>query len=292
MIPTQFPKQLEQQWIKFQFDIAGLRGVLGPMYQAAVDARRAHTFHYGDQPGTRIVRAMMQAAPGEPNGVPDGHAIMTGATYGARVTSVMAASLILMTFDTAIQEFAGRLGAALGANMNSGDLTSGASNDLSERSSTLIWAAANNIRHVEEWNRTAMAYRSPLTQGDRRLREMQNRSMEPLARVIGCALPIVDNVAFEVFQLLTEGPPLQGSYDRLELHVLRIGQDLVTRAGLTNAQIGVTITETLPSETIATIRAEDLTISDGVAKTASSLPDTERLANLRPALEPLGEPEG
>lgn len=276
------PKRLEQLWIRFQFDIAGVRGVLGPMYQAAVDARRAHTFHVGSQPQTKALRAIMTATPGEPNGVPDGYAIMTGLTYGARVASVSTASVVIMTLDTAIQGFAGQLTAGQGANMLAGDLIFNASGNASERASTLIWATANNARHVDEWFRTAFAYKDPRSKEDIRLREMQNRSMEPLAHVLGCELPITDNVAFEIMQLLSEFAPNQGSYDRIELHALRIGQDLIHRTGLTNAPIGVTIKDALRPEVLVSVAPEDLIVSDGIARTASSLPTTERLAELTP----------
>jgi hypothetical protein len=226
-------KQLEQLWIKYQFNIAGLRGTLGPLFNVAFHARQAHTFNIGEGPETRAVHATMGPSPGEPNGIPDGHAVMTGPTYGARAASVMAASTILMTFDSAIQELATRLGSGRGANMQVGDRIANLARTLSEPASTLIWAAVNNIRHVDEWHASAATYSDPRSQGDIDLRERQNRSMVPLANVLGCKLPITDNIAFEVLQLLAELPNDQGSYDRVELHVLRIGQDAVQRAGLT-----------------------------------------------------------
>lgn len=56
--------------------------------------------------------------------------------------------------------------------------------------------------------------------------------MVSLTRVFGCPLPITENVAFEAFQVLTEESEERGSFDRMELHLLRIGQDLIHRAGL------------------------------------------------------------
>jgi hypothetical protein len=186
-------KQLEQLWIKYQFDIAGLRGALGPLFNVAFHARQAHTFNIGEGPETRAVHATMGPSPGEPNGIPDGHAVMTGPTYGARAASVMAASTILMTFDSAIQELATRLGSGRGANMQAGDRIANMARTLSEPASTLVWAAVNNIRHVDEWHASAATYSDPRSQGDIDLRERQNRSMVPLANVLGCKLPITDN---------------------------------------------------------------------------------------------------
>ena len=93
------PKQLEQAWIKFQFDIAAVRGTFGPMYQASFEARKAHTFYVGAQPETRLVGAVMGPTGGEPNGVPDGHAIMSGGSYGARFASTSTAQVVLIAAD-------------------------------------------------------------------------------------------------------------------------------------------------------------------------------------------------
>jgi hypothetical protein len=115
--------------------------------------------------------------------------------------------------------------------------------------------------------------------------------MEPIERVLGCGLPITENVAFEVFLLLTEYDDGQGSYDRLELHVLRIGQDLVRRAGLTSAPIGVVVREVLTAEQVKHVPSERLVMSDGIARTASSLPTTDRLGELHPISESLSTDE-
>ncbi len=285
------PRKLEQLWITYQFNIAGLRGSLGPLFNVAFHARQAHTFYVGTQPETKVVRATMDPTKGEPNGVPDGHAVMTGSTYGARTASVMAASTILMTFDSAIQELASQLGSGRGDNMQAGEPISNLAKTLSEPASTLIWASVNNVRHVDEWHRSAASYCDPRSQGDIDRRERQNRSMVPLSNVLGCELPVTDNVAFDVLQLLAEHSTGPGSYDRVELHVLRIGQDVVRRAGLTGAPIGVTIQGTMPSEVLDKLPPENVTISDGVARTASSL-DTERILNVKPAQEtPLPQTE-
>jgi hypothetical protein len=158
-------EHLERLWIRFQFDVAGIRGVMGPLYQAAMTARRHHTFYPGDQPEQKFVRAEMRTTPDVPNGVPDGHALSSGDVYGARVASVASASTILITFDTAIQEFAGYLRAGKGANMQAGDRIYDASRSHSEAASTLIWAGANNVRHVDEWHRSAEAYANPVRRG-------------------------------------------------------------------------------------------------------------------------------
>jgi len=283
-------KELEQAWIGFQFDIAGIRGTLGPMYQVSIDARRAHTFYVGSEPEGVLLRAVMGPTPGEPNGIPDGNSQMSGGTYGARAASVAAAEVIIMTLNGAIQKFAIDLGGGQGANINAGDFIFDKTGTKKERASTLVWAASNNIRHVDEWYRYADAYKAPTSKKDNDRRTQQNQSMEPLANVLGCALPITDNIAFEVLQLLTEFEQDKGSFDRLELHVLRIGQDLIQQAGLTPAPIGVTILGTASPADIAKFSPEDVTISDGIGRTASSLPDTERIVNLKPTTEPPPEP--
>jgi len=275
-------KQLEQLWINFQFEIAAARGTFGPMYQASVDARKAHTFYVGTQPEALMLRSVMEPTSDQPNGVPDGHALASGGTFGARFASVATAQVIIIALDSVIQEFARRLGAGQGSNMHAGDLIWNKQKDKSERASTLIWAAANNVRHVDEWFAFAATYRRPTSQEDIRMRDRQNRSMEPLANVLGVALPITENVSYEVFQLLTEVSDDKGTYDGLERHMLRIGQDLIHRAGLTGAPIGVKVLETVPSERIASIRPEDIIISDGMGRTASSLA-TDRLLDVTPA---------
>ncbi|HEV2738949.1 MAG TPA: hypothetical protein VGU66_10255, partial [Candidatus Elarobacter sp.] len=279
-------QQLEQQWVTFQFDVAGLRGAIGPLYQVTANARRSHTFYPGQAPDPRVVRAVMGPTPGERNGVPDASLITSGGTYVARILSVVAAGVILIFLDTAIQDFARRIGQPTGKDMQSGDDIPTTTGRLPEKASTIIWAAANSVRHVDEWFATADAYRNALSRDDVRLRDRQNSSMQPLAAVLGCALPITENVAFEVFQVLTEVDETSGTFDRLERHVLRVGQELIQRAGLANAPIGVTITEICSLDAIATEPSQNVMMSDGVARAASSLPDTGRLGSVRPLKGP------
>jgi hypothetical protein len=68
----------------------------------------------------------------------------------------------------------------------------------------------------------------------------------------------------------------------MELHLLRIGQDLAHRAGLLNAPIGVTVTERLPLDVVLVQFPQNYVDSDGFGRAASSLPDTGRLGNVRP----------
>lgn len=276
---------LERAWISFQLDVAAMRGAIGPLYQAAVDARRHHTFYEGNGPEGSAVVAIMRPTPDVRNGVPDVQSITNGGSYVARLVSVMTASVILIYYDAAIQKLARELGEPTGSEMQAGDAfaTTGGTDPV--KASTLIWAGANNVRHVDEWFATAKSYSAPQTRREIALRETQNRSMEPLAAVLGCQLPITDNAAFEVLHLLTEVSPTEGRFDRLELHLLRIGQDLVHRAGLINAPIGVTIAGQKPYAALTDAERARLMISDGTARAASSLPDTGRLESVRP-IEP------
>jgi hypothetical protein len=100
---------------------------------------------------------------------------------------------------------------------------------------------------------------------------------------------IAGKVAFEIFQSLTEHSTDKGSYDRLELHSQRAGHNVVHRAGLPNAPIGVTIEDVLPLEALCTLPRSHVTMSDGVARMAASVPRTQRLSELTPAVRPTDE---
>jgi len=64
--------------------------------------------------------------------------------------------------------------------------------------------------------------------------------MRPIAATLGIELPVTENVTYETIHLLVTLNQHQGSYERLERHVLRVGQHLV--AGLVDAPIGVRVT--------------------------------------------------
>jgi len=66
--------------------------------------------------------------------------------------------------------------------------------------------------------------------------------MRPIAATLGIELPVTENVTYETIHLLVKLNQHQGSYERLERHVLRVGQDLVQSAGLVDAPIGVRVT--------------------------------------------------
>jgi hypothetical protein len=278
--------ELERAWIKFQLNVAAIRPTIGPLCNIAFEARRGHTFYPGAAPQDLGVRAVMMATPGERNGIPDAFNAATNGSYAARTISVVAASVILIWLDSAIQNLARDLNQPSAAEMLAGDDIAGEPGQAPVKASTLLWAAGNNVRHVDEWFATASSYKNPQSPDDNRLRQRQDRSMKPLAAVLGCSLPITENVAFEVFQVLTAESETQGSFDRLELHILRVGQDLVQRSGLTGAPIGVTVTETRHRDDLGEEDRRNIVISDGIARAASSLPDTGRLESVRPLLDP------
>jgi len=277
-------RSLERLWVRYQLDVAALRPALGPLYNAAGEGRRAHTFFVGQEPPDLGFSAAMGPTVEHPNGVPDIFAMITGGSYSGRIVSVAAASAILILLDSAIQEFARALRADSGADMDAGDDIAAA--DVATppvKASTFIWAGANNVRHIAEWSTSASTFLNPKTAEDRRLRERQENSMAPLAAVLGCGLPITENVAYEVFHYLVMLDETHGSFDRLERHVLCIGQDLAQRAGLAGAPIGVTLTEVVPTATIkAGYPPGDLLMSDGIARAASSIEVAHRVLNVRP----------
>jgi len=285
--------ELERVWISYQLDIAAIRSAIGPLYQIASNARRAHTFYPGQEPKPLVPRAIMGATAEEQNGIPDALFESIGSVYAARTLSVMAASILLIWFDSAIQTLARNLLQPNGEDMDAGDVIRVAVGQMPVKASTLIWAAANAVRHVDEWFANAEAFRNPQNAADHRLKRIQERSMFPLSVVFGIPLPITENVAFETFQVLTEETEERGTFDRMELHLLRIGQDLVRRAGLENTPIGVTVTEWLPLEVARAQFPGELTLSDGIGRAASSLADTGRLLNTRPSSDddPLNQPE-
>jgi hypothetical protein len=69
---------------------------------------------------------------------------------------------------------------------------------------------------------------------------------------------------------------------QLELHVLRIGQDLIQRSGLSSAPIGVTVTAYHDLASLKSIPAEDLVMTDGTMRAAGSLPDLSWLGQVGP----------
>lgn len=282
--------ELERVWVRYQLDIASIRSAIGPLYNLAANARRAHTFYPGQGPTPTVARALMGATVGAPNGVPDALSESVEGVFAARTLSVMTASILLIWFDSAIQEVARRLSQPRGLAMNAGDDMRVPAGQPAVKASTLIWAAANAVRHVDEWFATSSEYKNPQTAADHERKNMQDRSMIPLATVFGCPLPITENVAFEAFQLLAEESEERGSFNRMELHLLRIGQDLVHRAGLPNAPIGVTVTERLPLDVVLAHFPQHYTESDGIGRAASSLPDTGHLGNVRP-FDADGSPE-
>jgi hypothetical protein len=86
-------------------------------------------------------------------------------------------------------------------------------------------------------------------------------------------LPLTDHIAFEVLQLFSEDPTESGagSYDQIELHVFRIGQDLIQGAGLNDERLilGVRLTPGASSNYAvfkgpATLYAQK-TMPDGIA---------------------------
>lgn len=107
--------------------------------------------------------------------------------------------------------------------------------------------------------------------------------MEPLATVLGCSTPITENAAFEALQHLLAVSDTHGEYARLELHVLRIGKDLVQRSGLANAPIGVSVTGYHDASVLDSARPEDVVITDGTMRAASSLPGSPWLGKVGPA---------
>lgn len=284
--------RLEQVWVRFQLDVASLRPALGPLYNAAKYGRRAHTFFSDQEPEHKFPECKMGPTAHEPNGVPDLWNVSTGGSYAGRAISVASASTILQAFDTAIQALAHELGFASGANMSAGDDIPFTLSANPVKASTLIWAGANNVRHIEEWASTTAAFLNPRTADDRRLKSQQRRSMAPLAAVFSVKMPVVENVAFEVFGFLTKVSEEQGTYDRLELHVLRIGQDLIRRAGLDPAPIGVTLRRMLTKSEIAGTDPNRVTISDGIGRTASSVEDVGHAFNVRPLSDDSTEESG
>jgi hypothetical protein len=270
---------IERRWVLFQMNVAALRPALGPLFNVCGRGRRAHTFYRGQQPPELAARASMGPTDGEPNGIPDTFGVMSEGAYSGRIASVAAASTILLLLDTAIQEFARELGMPGGLTMNAGDDLPYIAGSGPVKASTLIWAGANNVRHIDEWFARSASFSNPRDQRDRIIRARQEASMRPIAGALGASLPVVENVAYEVVHLLTMVSDMQGTYDRVELHVLRIGQDLVHRAGLADAPIGVTVVDVVPRAEIGTA---NITISDGIARSASTIEDVAHLFNVRP----------
>lgn len=283
-------RELEQSWISFQFVIAACRPTLGPLYDAALKGRSMHTFYPDSAPRTLLVRAVEGITAGAPNGVPDAFFITTSGSYAARQTSVLAASAIILHLDSAIQKLAVDLGQANGLGMMAGEemLNSGES---PVKASTLIWAGANNVRHVDEWYEWRRSYTNPRTKVEREKREQHRRSMEPIAAVLGISTPITENAAFEVFQRLVAVNETRGEYDRLELHILKIGQELIARAGYLDPIIGVTVNEYVDAGERGLVPSEHLHVSDGVMRAASALPDSDRLGSVAPMSAVAHEPK-
>lgn len=150
------------------------------------------------------------------------------------------------------------------------------------KASTFLWAAANSIRHVDEWHEAKYAFEKPRNAAERGLRDKQRASIEPLAAVFGRAVPITENVAFEALQCRVATSESSGNYLQLELKALRIGQDLIQRSGLSSVPIGVTVTAYHDLASLKSIPAEDLVMTDGTMRAAASLPDLAWLGQVGP----------
>lgn len=274
-------KELEIAWVSFQLNVAASRPTLGPLYDLAFNARKLHTFEPQRAPRALLIQAVQGPTAGEPNGIPDALYIATSGTYAARSTSVLAASAILLHADSAIQKLAADLGQANGAAMLAGEELPD-SGSPAVKASTLIWAGANNVRHIDEWYAWRNTYLNPQTRAERDKREQHRRSMEPIAAVLGVPTPVTEIAAFEILQHLVALSDTKGEYDRLELHLLTIGQELVARAGYRNAIIGVTVNGYADARTLNQIPADQVNMSDGIMRAASSLPDSNRLGAVPP----------
>lgn len=274
-------KKLEQRWVTFQLEIAALRGPLGIMCDVAFNARREHTFFPGGEPEAKVAEAVMGATANEPNGIPDAFGDTSGGTYAARTLSVMAASVIILWLDAAIQKLARDLGQSVGASMLAGDNVPGPASPP-VKSSSFLWAAANSIRHIDEWHASKDAFQEPRNASEKALRDKQMASHESLAGVLGHNAPISENVAFEALQCLVATSESSGNYLQLERHVLRIGQDLVQRKGLAPAPIGVSVKRYHDLANLGSIAPEDLVMTDGTMRAAASLPDVTWLDRVGP----------
>ncbi|MGC2406758.1 MAG: hypothetical protein WA431_10175 [Candidatus Cybelea sp.] len=278
-------KKLEQRWVTFQLEIVALRGPLGTMCDIAFNGRREHTFFPGNEPKAKVVEAVMGATPSEPNGIPDAFAVTSGGTYAARTLSVMAASIIILWLDAAIEKLARDLGQPVGASMLAGDDVAGPASPPVKMSS-FIWAAANSIRHIDEWHGSKDRFQEPSNASEKALRDKQNASHEPLAGVLGHNAPITENVAFEVLQCLVATSESKGNYLHLESRVLRIGQDLVQRNGRGPAPIGVTVKGYHDLANAGSVAPEDIVMTDGTMRAAASLPDVAWLDQVGPRPKP------
>jgi len=278
-------KQLEQRWVKFQLDIAGLRPALGAMCNIAFNARKEHTFFPDGAPRGKAVQAVMGATVGAPNGIPDALSVACGDTYTQRTMSVMAASTVILWLDSSIQQLAIELGQPSGTSMQAGDEMPGPANPPI-KVSTFLWAAANSVRHVDEWHGSKHASGAPGNAAEGRLRDKQRASIEPLAAVFGQAAPITENVAFEALQCLVATSNSAGNYLQLEFHLLRIGQELIERSGLSSAPIGVTVTAYHALASLKDVPADDLVMSDGTMRAAASLPDVTWINPIGPSSRP------
>lgn len=154
------------------------------------------------------------------------------------------------------------------------------------KASHFLWAAANSIGHIEEWHESKYAFDEARNAAERILRDKQKASIEPLAAVLGRAVPITESVAFEALQCLVATAENTGSYLQLELHVLRIGQDLIQRSGLASAPIGVSVTAYRDFTNLAGVAQEDLVMTDGTRRAAGSLPDLTWLGQVGPRKTP------
>ena len=177
------------------------------------------------------------------------------------------------------------IGQPSGASMQAGDDMPGPANPPVE-ASRFLWAAANNVRHVDEWHASEHTFNEPHNAAEKSLRNKQKVSTEPLAAVFGHATPITENVAFEALQCLVATSESAGNYLQLELHLLRIGQDLIQRSGLSSAPIGVTVTAYHDRANLKNIPADDVVMSDGTMRAAASLPDVEWLDRVGPRSRP------
>jgi len=232
---------LERNWFEFQLNVASLRRTLGPRFNDAGHGRKGYQFLIGQRPENKGYRVDAGATVGEPNGVPDVLGVAAEGSFTSRLKAVVNSGAIVITFDSLIQTFAGTLEQPSAFLLQAGEAlkhTSGLSPGV--RTSIFLHALANHHRHVDEWALESRAYIKPQTPRERSRQRTQSRSMEPLATVLGCAVPIKTNVTFDGLEALMAP---RNDYYMIEWHVLRVGQDVAIQAGLSGAHIGVTKVE-------------------------------------------------
>jgi len=258
---TMDQQALEKSWIEYQRNIASLRCVVPDLLTVAFDGRQQHTFTV-DQglPNIDVHRLIMCPTPDTPHGIPN----LMPSYFVGRLISVHTAGIILLVANSTVQRLARDLCLAEGFRFDAGD-TIATEGQQGARAAALLHAGANLFRHIDEWSDDAADWGVPKDPEQRKRHAAQLRSMNVISAVLGEPVPIHTNFCYEIVEALFG---TDRHYRNFEWHLLRIGQDAMTTAGMRDPIVGLTVTQTKKASDVADLAPDTYVKMSGVLRAA------------------------